>query len=223
MVDTENRSGFLVIFDCDGVLVESEPAESLAILDVARHFGYRATEEEALAAFRGRKLAEVADLVGQALGSGPPAGFETEVRRRCAETVDHQVKAPPGMAAAVDRLGHPYCVASSSPPEVIRARLRSAGLLDRFEGRIYSAYTVGSWKPDPGLFLHAAEAEGFGPEMCAVVEDSLVGVEAARRAAMRVVLFGAERARLAPADDLRGLSKMSDLRAALENLMATHA
>ncbi|MFE4822141.1 HAD family hydrolase [Streptomyces sp. NPDC056704] len=214
-----DRSRFLVIFDCDGVLVESEPGETLAILDVARRYGYQAGEEEALRAFRGRKLAEVAEVIGRTLGGGAPEGFEAEVRRRCAETVDHQVKAPPGTAAALDRIGGPHCVASSSPPEVIRARLGAAGLLERFGERIYSAYQVGSWKPSPGLFLHAAATERYAPADCVVVEDSLVGVAAARAAGMRVVLFGAERSRLPESDDLRGLAHMSGLPEVLNSLM----
>ena len=100
-----------------------------------------------------------------------------------------ELRAVEGIHAALDAIRLPTCVASSGPPEKIRLSLELTGLLPRFDGRIFSAYEVGSWKPDPGLFLHAAEAMGVPPDECAVVEDSVPGVRAGVAAGMRVFAY----------------------------------
>ncbi|WP_428965992.1 HAD family hydrolase [Micromonospora fluostatini] len=189
MRNADLAAGWLVIFDCDGVLVETEPGETEAILMVARRYGYQMGLSDAVAAFRGRKLAEVQQLIERAIGAALPDRFIPEVRAACAATVDATVRASPGLPAVLAALGRPTCVASSSPPDVIERRLTTAGLIDAFRGRIYSAYDVNSWKPDPGLFRHAAAASGFPPQRCVVVEDSHVGVTAAIAAGMVPVAY----------------------------------
>lgn len=183
------RPEYLVIFDCDGVLVETEPGETAAILEVARRYGYRAGLGEALDAFRGRRLAEVQRLIEDAVEAALPDRFIDEVRAACAATVDGTVRASPGLPGVLSRLGRPTCVASSSPADVIERRLTTAGLIDAFRGRIHSAYDVRSWKPDPGLFRHAAAAAGFAPPQCVVIEDSAVGLRAAVAAGMVPVAY----------------------------------
>jgi len=94
-----------------------------------------------------------------------------------------------GVHSALERIDFPTCVASSGPREKILLSLELTGLLSRFTDRIFSAYEVGSWKPDPGLFLHAASALGVKPEACVVIEDSLPGVQAGIAAGMRVYAY----------------------------------
>jgi HAD superfamily hydrolase (TIGR01509 family) len=201
----------LVIFDCDGVLVETEPGETLAILDVARSYGYEASVDDALRLFRGLKLAEVQAHVERALSQSLPPSFVREVRQRCAVTVDVSSPASPGIADALRALRADSCVASSSPGDVVRTRLRSCGLLTFFGERVFSAYDVGTWKPDPGLFLAAAAACGYAPADCVVVEDSAVGVEAGLAAGMRVVLYEPVPTPLSERPDVTVIRHMADL------------
>lgn len=212
---------WLVIFDCDGVLVESEPLESLAILDVARRYGYKASADEAASLFRGLKLETVRTLVNETLTVDLPPDFDDEVRFECRTSVDSVVKAPAGLLEVLDSLQMHDCVASSSPLDVVVRRLESAGLLRHFEGRLYSAYDVGSWKPDPGLFLHAAAACGAQPQRCIVVEDSEVGVQAGLAAGMTVVHFIQDARAAASPPQCVVIRSMTDLPSALLEIART--
>lgn len=179
----------LVIFDCDGVLVDSESVSARVLVGMAAEAGVVFTEREALAFLRGRKVAiwvaELEALAGRGLGES----FVPEFRRRAAAAFERELAAVPHVESALDRIAAPFCTASSAPLEKIRLTLGLTGLLPRFEGRIYSAYEVGHWKPDPRLFLHAAADLGFAPRDCIVVEDSLVGVEAGIAAGMTVLAY----------------------------------
>jgi HAD superfamily hydrolase (TIGR01509 family) len=137
-------------------------------------------------AFRGRKLADCLAEVEARLGVPLPAEFVPEFRRRTAAAFRDELLPMPGAAELVESLAIPYCVASSGPREKIELSLSITGLLPLFIGRIVSSYEVGSWKPDPGLFLHAARIMNVAPGECAVVEDSLPGFEAGLAAGMRV-------------------------------------
>ena len=130
-----------------------------------------------------------------------PDSFVADFRARSAKVFQNHLQPVPGVEAviqAVQALSVPFCVASSGPREKIEANLSTTGLLSYFEESIVSAYEVGSWKPDPGLFLHAARTLGVAPETCAVIEDSLPGVQAGVAAGMTV--FGY--ARDTPAETL---------------------
>lgn len=182
----------LVIFDCDGVLVDSESVSARILVGMAAEAGIGFAEGEALAFLRGRKVAvwvaELEALAGRGLGEG----FVPEFRRRAAAAFERELVAVPHVESALDRIAAPFCTASSAPLDKIRLTLGLTGLLPRFEGRIYSAYEVGHWKPDPRLFLHAAADLGVAPGDCIVVEDSLVGVEAAVAAGMTVLAYAGD-------------------------------
>lgn len=179
----------LVLFDCDGVLVDSETLSAEVLASMAADVGVRFAQAEALAFLRGRKVAtwvaELETLAGRPLGERFVAAF----RSRAAQAFDAGLVAIPHVEAAIGRLAGPYCTASSAPLAKIRHTLGLTGLLPLFEGRIYSAYEVGAWKPDPRLFLHAAAEMGADPADCAVVEDSLVGVQAGVAAGMTVFAY----------------------------------
>lgn len=180
-----------VIFDCDGTLVDSEPLGLAAILAETRTIdtaGVFAPDEDLLE-WKGRPMPECLAGIGRRLGRPLPEDFEARVRRRMAEAFTERLQPMPDAAATLAALHRPYCVASNGPRAKIELTLRLTGLLPLFEGRIFSAYEVGSWKPEPGLFLHAAAALGVAPARCAVVEDSESGVRAGLAAGMTVYLL----------------------------------
>ncbi|MEO3973465.1 HAD-IA family hydrolase [Streptomyces sp. CAU 1734] len=176
----------LVIFDCDGVLVDSEILSARVMREMAAGEGYVLSAERALAFIRGRKVAEWVGQLEVLLGRALPAGFVPEFRDRCAELFTAELRPVPQVRQVLEGLAQPFCTASSAPREKILSTLGLTGLLPHFRGRVYSAYEVGAWKPDPGLFLHAAADLGVLPEHCTVVEDSVVGVRAGVAAGMPV-------------------------------------
>jgi len=188
----------LVIWDCDGVLVDSERAGIRVLAESLAAAGLPLTEGEAAARFKGGSMESVVAFLEERLGGPAPAGFLASHRERSFAAFRAEVRAIPGVVEALDRIGGPDCVASGGPPEKMRLTLGVSGLLERFEGRLFSSYEVGVWKPEPGLFLHAARAMGVEPARCAVVEDSVPGVRAAAAAGMAVFGF----ADLTPAEDL---------------------
>ncbi|MCY4385960.1 MAG: HAD-IA family hydrolase [Desulfurellaceae bacterium] len=178
-----------VIFDCDGVLVDSETLENQVFVECAADLGLNLTVAEAVAMYKGRKLAECIADVEERLGRGVPDSFVPDFRARSAKVFQNRLQPVLGVEAviqAVQALSVPFCVASSGPREKIEANLSTTGLLSYFEESIVSAYEVGSWKPDPGLFLHAARMLGVAPKTCAVIEDSQPGVQAGVAAGMTV-------------------------------------
>jgi HAD superfamily hydrolase (TIGR01509 family) len=202
-----------VIFDCDGTLVDSETLSAEVFSELLAGLGHAAEPGEILLAFRGRQLATcIAEL--RARFGTIPADFEAAFRARTFEVYRERLREIAGAAELLGALVHPVCVASNAPRAKIELCLEATGLARFFGGRIYSAYEVGAWKPDPGLFLHAAAAMGAAPARCLVVEDSEAGVVAARAAGMRVVaLLHDDAAGWLPTDvpairalaDLRGL------------------
>ncbi|MGH8216849.1 MAG: HAD family hydrolase [Rhodanobacteraceae bacterium] len=179
-----------VIFDCDGTLVDSEWLANATLVECVAPFGLRMSTEDAMQVYVGGKMADcVADLECR-LGRKLPDSFISEVRRRTAEAFRAHLKPVEGALDTLRKLRLPFCVASSGPMEKIELSLELTGLARFFaRERIFSAYDVGFWKPDPGLFLHAARSMGVAPDHCAVVEDSLRGVEAGTNAGMRTFWF----------------------------------
>lgn len=204
----------LVIFDSDGVLVDSEAIACRVMAEAATAVGAAMDLHEAMELFRGRKIAfcvaQIERRSGRVLGNG----FIAEVRRATALAFDQELKAVEGVHEALDLIHQPYCVASNGPLEKLTQALGLTDLYTRFEGRIFSAYEVGHWKPDPGLFLHAARTLGTEPERCTVVEDSVTGVTAAKAAGMRVFGYAGEGPHAAKALRAAGaevFDKMRDL------------
>lgn len=185
----------LVIFDCDGVLVDSEPLSNRALRDSLEDIGLVMTLDGTSAEFKGRSYRQVEARLAELLGRPVPPDFGDDYRARRDAAFWAHLEPVAGIEEALDTLYDeevPTCVASSGDHEKMRLTLGLTGLYDRFEGRIYSATEVPRGKPAPDLFLHAAAQEGFAPEDCVVVEDSVPGVAAARAAGMRVLGFGEE-------------------------------
>ena len=170
-----------VIFDCDGVLVDSEEISVRLLLSMAAEYGAHMDFGEAVEIFSGIRLKEGIKVLQHIAQRAFPADFELTFRQRSYEIFKKEMKAVKGVREVLENLTVPFCVASSGPIEKIRLNLEITGLLSFFGNRIYSGYTISSWKPDPGIFLYAAKEMGFAREVCAVIEDSKAGVIAAVR------------------------------------------
>jgi len=175
----------LVIFDCDGVLVDSERISVRVDVAVLAQLGWPMTEAEVVERFMGRTEADMAAEIEAHLGRPLPANWEEPFRHLYREAFEAELKPVSGILEALDAIAGPICVASSGTHERMRYTLGLTGLYPRFAGRIFSASEVARGKPAPDLFLHAARRMGIRPAACAVVEDSRYGVEAARGAGMR--------------------------------------
>lgn len=168
-----------VIFDCDGVLVDSEPIANQVLVDMANEYGANIDLDYALRNFKGTSMqncyAQVAELATERL----PDDFMPNFRERSFESFRKNIQPVEGVTDVIKNLDIPFCVASSGPENKIRLNLELTGLLPHFEGNIFSCFTVRKWKPDPAVFLWAAETMGFHPSECLVIEDSMSGVNAA--------------------------------------------
>ena len=178
-----------IIFDCDGTLVDSEILGNQVLIECVAELGLEIPLSEALNEFTGRRMADTVALIEQRLGRAVPPDFVSEVRRRMALMFRTKLRPIPGVETLLRQLRVPYCVASNGPREKMEVSLGAAGLLPYFSGCLFSGYDIGSWKPAPELFLHAARVLGVPPERCAVIEDSLPGVRAGNAAGMSVFGF----------------------------------
>ncbi len=176
----------LVIFDCDGTLVDSEPIGTGVLAECARDHGIAITAEEAHLRFKGARMADCVRVLDDLRGSPLPESFADEVRARQNVAMLERLQPMEGALALLQAMHLPYCMASNGPRAKMELTLGTTGLLHFFKDNIFSAYEVGSWKPEPELFLHAARHYGIAPEHCAVVEDSLPGIQAGAAAGMVV-------------------------------------
>lgn len=185
----EQRPQNLVIFDCDGVLIDSEVILAQAYSEGLAGLGFVISPEEIITGFTGVPDPEMFDAIGRQWQRPVPAEFASAMKPTIDRLYRSELQAIDGIAQALDSLEHPICVASSSSPEKIELGLQLVGLHDRFAPHIFSASQVARGKPTPDLFLFAAENMGFAPAKCLVIEDSLAGVQAARAAEMIVLGF----------------------------------
>lgn len=179
----------LVIFDCDGVLVDSETVSIRVLLDGLRSKGLEMDEAEAYRHFLGRSLGTVTRTIREEFGIDADEVFLEDMRHELYARFRAELKPMPGIAETLDALSFRRCVASSSQPERIRLSLSITGLIGRLEPNIFSAAMVARGKPAPDLFLHAASQMGADPQNCIVIEDSPAGIEAGHRAGMAVFAF----------------------------------
>ena len=176
----------LVIFDCDGVLIDSEPIANRVLARKLEEAGLRMTLDEVMTTFVGRTRDGCIEVAGRMLGRPLPADFARAWDLALYAALQKEVRPVEGIEEVLDALQVPWCVASNGEPERMRLALRAAGLLERIGDRLFSAKQVARPKPAPDLFLHAARVMGHLPATCAVVEDTPTGVKAAVAAGMRV-------------------------------------
>lgn len=168
-----------IIFDCDGVLVDSEKISIGTMVAMAANIGVKLDEESATRLFLGKSLAFCFNYIQSHSDKKLPDNFEEEFRIRSFEAFKSDLKPIEGVHELLNQLEVPFCVASNGPANKIRLNLTTTELIDKFEGNIFSAYDINSFKPDPGLYLHAAKTMGYEVKDCVVIEDSAVGVQAA--------------------------------------------
>ncbi|MAP36815.1 MAG: HAD family hydrolase [Chloroflexi bacterium] len=179
----------LIIFDCDGVLVDSEPIANKVLAKLLSEIGIPTTYEQSLGIFLGKSWKDSLIVINELLGKKPPPDlYEIYMDRMFKEFEDH-LRPIQGIEQVLQSINANYCVASSGPHQKIRKTLGVTGLLPLFEGKIFSSTDVGKGKPEPDLFLHACSMMGYTPQQTIVIEDSLAGIQAARSAGMRVFVY----------------------------------
>ncbi len=200
----------LVIFDCDGVLIDSEVISANMLIAELRDYGINITLEFVSRNFLGRSYPTVMRDIRERFGVTLPDHFEVDYRARLLAAFSRDLKIMPGVRNVIEGLGVTFCLATSSSPERLTQSLQLAGLDALFGDRAFTASRVARGKPAPDLFLFAAAQMGVAPAQCLVIEDSLIGVRAGLAAGMEVWRFTG-------GSHLRGLdpSTPPDARAAL--------
>jgi len=194
----------LVIFDCDGVLVDSEVISCRAHAETLTRHGYPITSEQVLTRFLGVSDREARQAIETELGHKLPDDFEQQVKTATLRSYADDLRLIPNIDTAIAGIDLPKCVASSGTPEKIRHGLTCAGLYDLLAPHIFSASQVKRGKPAPDLFLFAAGQMRASPERCVVIEDSIPGITGALAAGMTVLgFYGGSHCRLGYADTLR--------------------
>lgn len=180
----------LVIFDCDGVLVDSEPIANRVFAEMLGELGLHTSIEDMYANFVGHPMTYCMQLVEQRLGRAPPVDFEARLQERTFAAFESDgLKGMSGVIEALDQIAIPACVASSGELDKMKFTLGLTGLLPRFRDRLFSVTQVKRGKPAPDIYLYAAARMGVRPEKCVVVEDSPIGAQSGVAAGMSVLGF----------------------------------
>lgn len=213
----------LVIFDCDGVLVDTEPVANRLLARVLSEEGFAVSYEECRSLFVGRTMDAVRAHVEAAFGRALREDWTPYIRDRTLEAFAEGIEPVPGAPDVIHALraqGLSYCVASSGKFEKMRFTLGMTGLLPLVEDMLFSAEEVRAGKPAPDLFLHAASRMGHEPSRCLVIEDSVPGVQAAVRAGMAVIGYAGDPLTDAAALKSEGAHVVTDMSALLDLLDA---
>ncbi len=207
-----------IIFDCDGVLVDSEAISAKIFREMAAELGFEIDFESVLEQITGTSMSDNLKFFSKNISGDLPENFESEFRKRSYEAFKTDLKPIKGIHELLEKISIPVGVASSGPVEKIKLNLTTTNLIDYFGDNIYSCYEIGSWKPEPEIYLHAAKKMGFKPGECAVIEDSLAGVQSAKAGGFNVFGFANDKNETAfkklgatVFSDMAELGKMLDL------------
>lgn len=220
---TRDSSPFeLLILDCDGVVVDSEPITTRVLAEMLNELGVAISVEEVVATFSGHTF--TLEFASKCLGISLPHEFLENYRDRTFAAMEAELKPVQGVEIALDQITIPYCIASNGPHEKMRKTLSVTSLLSRFEDRLFSSADVERGKPFPDLFLFAARHFAISPAACLVIEDSPSGVAAARAAGMTVYGFSGTTAeqRLLDAGAHGVFCQMSDLPSLVASRHTSH-
>ena len=215
-MDTLHSRFDAILFDLDGTLVDSETLGMDVLFEQGQAQGMAISREEAHRAFLGQPMAHCVGFIAERLPASAlvedfAASFTAQVRRLQAQRFREHLQPMPGARELLERLRQPFGIATNGPREKAELTLGLTGLLPFFEQRLFCAYEVGSFKPEPGLFLHAAQALNAAPARCAVVEDSLPGVRAGVAAGMQVFSLTDVDASLMASGRVQRISELADL------------
>ena len=199
-----------VIFDCDGTLVDSEVLCNLGLEIKLKELGIKIDTKSMVEHFRGWKLADIVDALSARFNLNLDDTFIPSYRQLVGELFDSQLKSIPNVEIALSKIPQPKCVASNAPLDKIKQAVEVTNLKHFFNNNLFSAYTVQAWKPEPDLFLYAAEMMGIKPKDCVVIEDSILGIEAAQRAGMKSLFYRPERS-LSTVDNIVSFQNMLEL------------
>ena len=202
-----------MIFDCDGVLVDSELITNRVFVGMLNELGLALSLEDMFDRFVGRSMPQCLEIITKLLGRPVPPHFVGEYQTRSAAALRAELKAVPDIETVLAAMRMPYCVASSGSHEKMQTTLGITGLLPQFRGKMYSVTEVVRSKPFPDVFLHAARQQGVMPADCAVIEDTPTGVRAGAAAGMTVFGYCAltPRQRLIEAGAHHVFERMRDL------------
>ena len=178
-----------IIFDCDGVLVDSETITCKVIVEMAKSVGLDIDLGLAIKEFSGKSLHGIFAYIQERIDKPLPENFEPVYREKTYTAFKNEIQPIAGVHSLLDRLTVPFCVASSGPVKKIKLNLTTTKLIHKFNDNIISSFEIGSWKPEPGIFLHAAKKMGFLPSECVVIEDSVYGVAAAKAGGIDVFVY----------------------------------
>ncbi len=169
-----------IIFDCDGVLVDSEPLAIQVLIDMAQPLGFKSSLAEGMALFSGQSLPYCFNYIEKQIEKKLPEDFEVTYRKISFQKFEKEIQVVEGVKDFLESIPEiAICVASSGPKDKIELNLRLTKLLPYFSPNVFSCYTLQKWKPEPDIFLYAAQAMGFKVDECVVIEDSEMGVKAA--------------------------------------------
>ncbi|MGJ8560689.1 MAG: HAD family hydrolase [Litorimonas sp.] len=204
----------LVIFDCDGVLVDSEPLSNAVMAEHITRLGWAMCGADAIQRFKGRTMVQVHQIIETHLDRRIDPGWRKAFHRDQEDRMRRELEAVSGVKALIARIhaaGLTTCVASQGRPEKMAISLSATELFNLFESRIFSAVDVANPKPAPDLFLYAANQMGVVPNRCVVIEDSVTGVDGARAAGMRVIGFDPEDSGALAKPDVTVVRAMDDI------------
>ena len=190
MATVQPKSGIeLVIFDCDGVLIDSEMLSAATLMQLLEEVGLPITRDVFRRDFLGRSFASASARFEKRFGKPLPPDFNLEYRARLLAQMKGNLKVMPGAAAVLQAMHVPFCLATSSSPPRLAVSMEETGLAAYFAGRMFTASEVANGKPAPDLMLHVAKAMGARPESCLVLEDSEMGLRSALSAGMQAWRF----------------------------------
>ena len=179
-----------VIFDCDGILVDSESIGARVWVEMAKKIGLSISFKKALDEFTGKSFNSIVESLTKKAKTEIPHDFEKEFRAKTYSAFQADLKPINGIHDVLKKITVPFCVASSGPREKINLNLAKVDLISFFPSdRIFSCYDIRKWKPDPAIYLYAAKQMGFRPEDCIVIEDSPFGVQAAIEGGFDILIY----------------------------------
>ncbi len=201
----------LIIFDCDGTLVDSENLANQVLVDYLQELNIQMSAFEALSRFKGRNMKECLREIEKLSNQFLPQDFEANYRQRMDIVFDRELKVIEGAEEVLKNISHPMCVASNAPVQKTKRSLATTKLDKYFGENIFSAYTIQKWKPEPDLFLHACKEMKFKPSQCVVIEDSDLGVQAGIKAGMQVLHYQSEETARPKLNQVQVFSSMKEL------------